>query len=134
MGDADFDPQKSEPKGAANGTTNADAGVGERAHTLWLPLSFAKIVTARKFERLALSPPWISSQYRSWATRELRGNRREYLQWRWVGGVAALVCRKAITPDFDLFVRVFEGDFQHLVQQVAVTIQLIEGNSKKLKL
>ena len=87
-----------------------------------------------QFERLALSPPWISSQYRSWATRELRGNRREYLQWHWVGGVAALVCRKAITPDFDLFVRVFEGDFQHLLQQVAVTIQLIEGNSKKLKL
>src|SRR6516225_1492978 len=65
-----------------------------------------------QFERLALSPPWISSQYGSWATRELRGNRREYLQWRGVGGVAALVRRKAITPDFDLFVRVFEGDFQ----------------------
>ena len=36
--------------------------------------------------------------------------------------------------DFELFVRFFERDFQHLVQQVAVTIQLIEGNSKKLKL
>jgi len=52
VGDADFDPQKSEPKGAANGTTNADAGVGERAHTLWLPLSFAKIVTARNLNVL----------------------------------------------------------------------------------
>ena len=66
---------------------------------------------------------------------ELRGNRQEYLQWQWdARSVAALLHWKPITPDFDLLVRVFQIDFQHLVQQIVVTVQFIQGNFKKLKL
>ena len=57
-----------------------------------------------------------------------------YLRLRGQEMLLALVRRKEITPDFDLFVRVFEIDFQHLVQQIVVTVQLIQGNLKKLEL
>lgn len=70
--------------------------------------------------------PLISHHSRHWLSVQICKQRDQVFP--------GLVRWKAITRHFDLSVRIFQIDFQDLIQQIVVPVELIQGNFKKLEL